>query len=487
MILLAPLIALAAALQPAPDPQTHEEDSALAFDYGWPAAADDVPGLQALLRADMEAQRADARRYVAESQANARENGVDFIPHYFEKFWQTAGATPRLLSLTASESASTGGAHGNQSFDALLWDLASDRRVAAAQLLGERGLQGMRERYCRALDAERSERRDEPVPARSEDQFWECPPLAEQAIAPADGDGNGRFDRLEVLLAPYVAGPYAEGAYSVEVPFEARDLARVDARFRPAFELAGAPAAAAICPEGDMDLPRGPGDVCIGRDTGQYRFAFAWPVTAARIAPLDAILRDEARRHEDWMRVRSALAWAERAEAGGEEYAFQYEEGWSLDAALPELVAASGAAQAYTGGAHGGMAFYSLLLDRRTGTRLELEDLFTDPEAGLAAVQASLCPALAAEVLRRRGEGGAEHECPAAAAYPVTLVCGAAPRIDLMVALFNPYVVGSWVEGPYDIAFPVTPRILAALKPEYRTAFVARTDTPEQPPTESRC
>ena len=226
------------------------------------------------------------------------------------------------------------------------------------------------------------------------------------------------------------------------------------------------------CPNGDMELPRAGGDVCIGRLAPNYAFGFGWTAEAAAIPELDALLRAEAAQREQWMREQSEAAWAERLEAGAEPMRFTYEEGWSLDLNRPELAAASGSAQSYTGGAHGGIAYHAILLDRRRGERVALADLFTDAGEGLAAVQASFCPALLRDVRERRSdEEVAEIECPMASEHPITLVAGFDDRAIGMLALLNPYVVGSWAEGPYDVAFPMTPRLMAALKPEYRGAF----------------
>ncbi len=96
----------------------------------------------------------------------------------------------------------------------------------------------MRERYCAALDAERAERRGAPVRPDPRDPHTLCPPLADQVLAPRDSDGNGRFEAIDVLIAPYVAGSYAEGAYFAEVPLEADDLSGMNELYRSAFETA---------------------------------------------------------------------------------------------------------------------------------------------------------------------------------------------------------------------------------------------------------
>lgn len=238
-----PLLALAAGVAQPADFVREEETELLDFGYGWPAAADALPALRALLHADMEAERAQAMRWAEEGRAEARRNGIEYMAHHYAKGWGIAGSTPQLLSLTATEETFAGGAHGNIAFAAILWDRAADRSVPAAETLGAAGLERMRERYCAALDAERAERRGEPVRPDPEDPHTLCPPLAEQVLAPVDRDGNGRFDGLDVQLAPYVAGAYAEGAYVAELSFEDEDLAGIADGYRPAFETGAAKSA----------------------------------------------------------------------------------------------------------------------------------------------------------------------------------------------------------------------------------------------------
>lgn len=233
---LAALVAVAAAAMQPADFTREEESELLTFSYSWPAAAEAEPALRGLLHREMEAQRAQSRRWAEEDRERRREVGNEPMQHHYARGWQVAGATARLLSLTASEETFTGGAHGNLAFAVILWDRAAGEAVPAAQLLGGAALQGMTGRYCASLNAERRERRGEPV--SPDDFFADCPPLAELVLAPKDADGNGRFDTLDVLIPPYVAGPYAEGAYFAEVPFTGRDLAGVPERYRDSFEAA---------------------------------------------------------------------------------------------------------------------------------------------------------------------------------------------------------------------------------------------------------
>lgn len=229
----------------------------------------------------------------------------------------------------------------------------------------------------------------------------------------------------------------------------------------------------ASCPAGDRELPRGPEWTCIGRVTGDYRFAFVSSKAIERVPELDEAVRGEADRAEAWIAAQA------REQGGGRP--LSYEALWELDAALPEIAAASGSISHYTGGAHGGIEYKSVLIDRQRGQAIEFADLFEaraleirdlgDRTTGILAVQAGFCRALTAEVRERRGDGAAEIECPAIESQPVALVCGPNGRIDHFRALLNPYVAGAWAEGPYEVDFPLDTVMMEEMKGRYRPAF----------------
>lgn len=231
--LLLPLLALAAA----PGDFVRDEQSAgLDFHYEWPAAVNALPRLRAALLADMAHDHRLALSYVAESRRLARQNHFEFQPHDYSKSWTIAGTSGRLISLTADLGAFTGGAHPNSAYFGLLWDRAADRAVPVAAVLGPALLRRLRPRFCAALNAQRAENRGEPVRPDPADPFTTCPAFATLVLAPADGNRNGRFERLNVLIAPYLAGAYVEGSYEVEVRFDAGDAAAVPAAWRASFE-----------------------------------------------------------------------------------------------------------------------------------------------------------------------------------------------------------------------------------------------------------
>lgn len=219
---LAALLLLAAGSAPAAQGpaarEVKEDEGGLDFAYGWPAEAAAIPGLAAALEADMAKQRREALALARADRAE-RTPEMPFTGHYFQKRWRAHGDTGPLLSLAAQTGTFTGGAHGNSVFETLLWDRAAKRAIELAAVFtdAKAAFAAMTPAYCAELDRQRAERRGEELPLEGADWMTECPPLAERAAAPADSDGDGRFDRIRVLIDPYDAGPYAEGVYEVDI------------------------------------------------------------------------------------------------------------------------------------------------------------------------------------------------------------------------------------------------------------------------------
>ena len=232
------------------------------------------------------------------------------------------------------------------------------------------------------------------------------------------------------------------------------------------------------CPQGDLAVPRTPGSVCIGRLTDDYAFSFIYPREAVAIPAMDAILRERAVEGEAWI----GRQVTERAEYRDEGTRYTYESGWTADAVTPELAAFSGTTSYFAGGAHGGFEADAILFDRLAGRPVRLMDLF-EPGlfdyrlfghrlTGMQAVQERFCRALTQEVRDRRGNADEPIVCPALEGTPVTLVCQRdTGRVTSLMALINPYVVGSWAEGPYEIEVPLDPQIIDHMWRRYRPTF----------------
>jgi len=67
-------------------------------------------------------------------------------------------------------------------------------------------------------------------------EFNECPKYSDLAIAPVDKNKDGRFDRLGFIASPYVAGPYAEGEYEIELPVTPQLIAAMKSTYRSSYE-----------------------------------------------------------------------------------------------------------------------------------------------------------------------------------------------------------------------------------------------------------
>lgn len=211
------------------------ETKTYAFTYQYPAQAAALPKLAAMLDAERSKALADLEKETAEAQKDAADNDYPFNPHMLGVSWKVTGDNAALLAMVAEISSFSGGAHGNSGYEALIWDKSGGRKVALDAVFTDlaAALEPMRQPYCDALNADRRERRGEYI-GEADDMFNTCPPFAELVLVPY-ASGAGEFDRIMILAAPYVAGPYAEGAYEISVALPAATLDGIKPEYRSAF------------------------------------------------------------------------------------------------------------------------------------------------------------------------------------------------------------------------------------------------------------
>jgi hypothetical protein len=205
------------------------------FSYSYPAAAAAIPGVRALLEKDLAERRAELAQWAAEGRQASKENDFPFSAYDFGKGWEVVTDLPGWLSLSAGYNTYTGGAHPNRGYDALLWDKGAGRRIEPTDLFRSKQafVDAVRKDFCAALDKERAERRG----GETYELFGDC-------IDPTDtviilGSSNRKaFNRIGFLIAPYIAGPYAEGDYEVTLPVTPAVLAAVKPQYRDSFGLA---------------------------------------------------------------------------------------------------------------------------------------------------------------------------------------------------------------------------------------------------------
>jgi len=234
--------------KPQPKPATptpkafeyEEKNDLIDFHFAWSAEAAAIPELVTRFQAEMAKAKDELAAGAKEDKAMRDKEGFDFHGYQSSTDYQTAGQSPRVLSLFVDASAYTGGAHLNHGTNALLWERQAAREIKIADLFAESANRDrlLTQRWCDALNKAREEKRGEPVTGN--DMFDECPKLDEIAIVPTDKDGNGRFERLVLTASPYVAGPYVEGSYEIDLSVTADLIAALKADYQPSFE-AGQP------------------------------------------------------------------------------------------------------------------------------------------------------------------------------------------------------------------------------------------------------
>lgn len=228
------------------------------------------------------------------------------------------------------------------------------------------------------------------------------------------------------------------------------------------------------CPRQGVNRPMGAQWLCNGELTPDHSFAFVYPAAAQSIPALKELLRDQSERDR-------ALLVRDVWTVGHPAIPYSYDAEWRMDAVTPELAAASGAVRTFRGGPHDSLEYRTILIDRRADRQVRLGELFA-PNLfenslfgrrirGIRAVQASFCRALTQQVRARRSDPAAGVTCPDIEEQPLTFVCGARGRIEAMRALLNPYVIGGWADGPYEVDFPLDARIIGNMKQRYRNAF----------------
>jgi hypothetical protein len=244
----APAAARASASAAAPSPSAGAEPAVARnekvsndlyeFEYSYPAAAAAIPDLRKWLDADLEEERRELIEGAQEQLEQSKKNGFPFHPFGYWAAWKVVTDLPGWLSLSGSVSTYEGGAHPNHGFDALLWDRQANlRREPEDLFVSEAALsRAIRRDFCRELDTQRAKKRGAPIDPQSDDPFDECIDPAESTVIL--GSSNSKtFDRIGILVAPYAAGPYAEGEYEVTLPVTDAVLAAVKPEYRAAFAV----------------------------------------------------------------------------------------------------------------------------------------------------------------------------------------------------------------------------------------------------------
>lgn len=211
------------------------------------------------------------------------------------------------------------------------------------------------------------------------------------------------------------------------------------------------------------------------RVTSQLEFSYQWPAKADAIAGLRAYL--QADMGKAFRRAR-ADASSDARSARANHYPFRqhsYSMSWDAEGETQRLISLEGELEFDSNGAHPNSGTSALLWDRQVDRQVPVAGLFAAAGELEAATRSAYCKALDAERLRRRQGERMEGEfgkCPAYRELAIVPVDrNRNRRFDHLLFVASPYVAGPYVEGSYEISLPVTGRLLAGLKPQYRGSF----------------
>jgi hypothetical protein len=220
------------------------EGGAREFAYKWPAAVAAQPALAEQLAAERD--RILAQEKTEWAAALAESPPLPDCPgcrqRSYEMTWKVVADTPAFLSLSGDYATYAGGAHGMYGLRSLVWDKRAKRAFDGVALFRSPAAldAALGPKLCAALNAEREKRRGEPVvPGASGDVasgFDSCHKVADATVLVGSSTGKA-FDRIGIWFGPYVAGPYAEGAYELNFPVDAAVLEAVKPEHVAAFKV----------------------------------------------------------------------------------------------------------------------------------------------------------------------------------------------------------------------------------------------------------
>jgi len=147
---------------------------------------------------------------------------------------------------------------------------------------------------------------------------------------------------------------------------------------------------------------------------------------------------------------------------------------WKISAQSPRLLSLYAEQNDFEGGAHPNTSFRALLWDKDKDALIPTAELFS-PDADLKTVDDYVCHQIEAQRAKRIGEPvnqvGSGFNCPKFADSRLILVPSTqAGKIGAIDALFAPYDVGPYAEGPYEVRVPQS-QLKGLIAPQYADQF----------------
>lgn len=226
-----------------------------------------------------------------------------------------------------------------------------------------------------------------------------------------------------------------------------------------------------------MALTAGAAPFSVHKKTPDLDFQYRWPKEATAIPALRWQLT--SRMHHDLARY-SKLAAEDRRSRGKQDFPFNpysFSRQLRFGGQTARLISFADERNVFTGGAHGNPSTVPLLWDKQAGKVFKFADLFARSPGSI--LKTPFCQQLVEQRKKKLGGDGTPGTYWAQCADPLTLSVipetkGGARRFNTINITASPYEAGTYVEGYYIVLLPVTPALVAALKPEYRSSFEAQ-------------
>jgi len=210
-----------------------------------------------------------------------------------------------------------------------------------------------------------------------------------------------------------------------------------------------------------------------------YEFEYAWPAEAAAIPQLVARFR------RDMEKVKAELASGakadrdQRSKSGFDFHPHAAMKSYETAGQSQRLLSLKSTVYGFTGGAHGSTGSGALLWDRRQAREIGWQDLVRPGRTWTGAIRQPFCVLLDREREKRRQEPVKPDDlfgnCPELKELTVLLTdTDRNARFDHVTVIADQYVAGPYAEGPYEIALPITARMIERLRPEFAESFESR-------------
>jgi len=216
--------------------------------------------------------------------------------------------------------------------------------------------------------------------------------------------------------------------------------------------------------------------VAIESKTTTLEFSYKWSAEAAAVPALDRKFRADAANQRAKLAAMAQQDRSERRKAKMEWNApYSFNRDWTTAGQTPRLLSLSSETYVFSGGAHGNTNTRPLLLDRRLGREITINNLLLRAGWWDGAIRQPFCTLLKRERAKRLQEPPANDifsQCPPLKDVSLTLAdTNKNGRLDHVLVTADPYVAGSYAEGIYEISLPLTAAMLARVRPDYRASF----------------